>query len=257
VPSPFPGMDPYLESPAFWQGFHTRFLVEIGNELVACLPPGYYADVEQTVWLHDFLEDGPTQAIRPDAYVAGERSNTATAVLTVNPPSASIQMHPPTLEDRQRYIEIVDQADQRVVTAIELLSPSNKDPGSNREHYLRKRNSYFQSQTNLVEIDLLRSGQRMPSATPIPMADYLTIIVRADQFPQADVWARSLQEPLPIIPVPLKPGDGTVPLDLQACLCHVYDQAGYRNRIRYDRPPTIPLAPTDGEWAAQLFSPPR
>ena len=261
MPSPFPGMDPYLESPAYWPGFHTRFVVALSDAIVTALPPGYYAEVEQHVWLEDEPGDDRHPFAIPDTYVAddgtdGSGTATLTRKKTKAVSAATTEVLLPKLKKRpHKYVAIVDQPGNRVVTVIELLSPSNKT-GEDRDQYLLKRAEFFATKVNLVELDLLRDGERMPFGKPKPpKADYYALVGRGDHFPKASVWAWTVRDPCPVLPVPLKPADGDIELDLKPCFDHTFDGAGYRTRLRYDQSPDSPLRVADAEWATEKVLP--
>jgi hypothetical protein len=256
MPSPFPGMDPYLEGPEFWPGFHTRYIVSISAALTRVLPMGYYADVEQHVWLRGDDPDEREPFAHPDALVAhrGGAESVGTASLVATAPSAEVSLPKTAKRKGQKFVQIVDHPGNRVVTVIELLSPANKTPGEDHENYLHKRNDYLLAGTNLVEIDLLRDGERTPFGRPKPPpADYYALVSRADRFPKASVWAWTVRDPLPILPIPLKPVDGEVPLPLRECLDRTYEDAGYERRVDYSHPPAVPLRRPDAEWATELL----
>ena len=114
-----------------------------------------------------------------------------------------------------------------VVTIIEVLSPANKRANSDgRREYLAKRAMILRSSAHLVEIDLLRGGERLPMAEPLPSVDYDVIVSRAPRRPMADVWPTTLRQPLPTVPIPLAGEDPEVPLDLQAIFHAVHERAG-------------------------------
>lgn len=260
MPSPFPGMDPYLEHPAYWSGFHTRFIVALGAAMTHLLPNGYYADVEQHVWLQEAESDDRRPFAVPDAYVASRSGKGASAVATLTPsaPSIEVMLPGPAKRKQHRFIKIVDQPGNRVVTVIELLSPSNKESGDDRNSYIAKRSEYLATGTSLLEIDLLRDGERIPFGRPRPpIADYYALVSRAKRFPKASVWAFNLRDLLPRLPVPLKPEHDEIVLDLRPCLDRAYDDGGYDNRIDYTQPPAIELRPPDAEWAADLLKRPH
>lgn len=258
MPSPFPGMDPYLEHPAFWSGFHATFIIYIRAALTRVLPKGYYADVEQHVWLEGDDPDDRESFAVPDGYVAARNGNepaSAVATLTATAPSTEVTLPKPAKRKGHKFVQIADQPGNRVVTVIEVLSPSNKDAGADRNAYLHKRNEYLLTGTNLVEIDLLFDGERVPMGRPKPpRADYYALVSRADRFPKASVWAFTVRDTLPVLPVPLKPADGAVNLDLRPCLDRAYDDAGYQNRIDYTEPPAVALRKLDAEWAAGFLA---
>src|SRR5262249_10879314 len=100
-----------------------------------------------------------------------------------------------------------------------------------------------------LRIDLLRAGERPSLAEPLPEASYFIILSRAERRPVAEVWPLHLQEPLPVLPVPLLPPDPDVPLDLGRALATIYDRSGYDLRIAYTQPPPAPtLSTEDARW---------
>jgi hypothetical protein len=176
--------------------------------------------------------------------------------------AAPAEVFTPTAVDevRQRYLEIRDRQSKRVVTVVELLSPSNKDPGDGRDQYWNKTRLLLNTTyTGLVEIDLLRGGPRLPWGN-LPTCDYYAIVSRAEARqldpPRAAVWPIRLRDPLPPIPIPLLPGEPEPMLDLQSIIHHIYDAAGYQLFI-YESDPEPPLAPADAVWAAQVLHPPK
>jgi len=258
MPSPFPGMDPYLEDPAYWSGFHTRFNVHLADVLTELLPKGYYADVEQHVWLQGADSDVDlTPFAYPDVYIGERNGRAGGSILTATRPTAETRFPLPAKKKGAKFVKIVDGSRNRVVTAIELLSPSNKTRGEGLEDYLAKRNEYVASGTNLVELDLLREGERLPVGRPkLPNADYYSFCSRADMFPTMQLWAWTIRDPLPFLPIPLKPAHGSIVLSLKVCLDRTYDAAGYRSRIGYTEPPACPMRSSDAEWAASFLPKP-
>jgi hypothetical protein len=159
---------------------------------------------------------------------------------------------PAITPERDPFIEIRDINDRKLITAIELLSPSNKEHGATRAQYLAKRTTYFKSGVHFVEIDLLRGGPRMPLA-PRPRADYCLMVSRAQQRPEVDVWSVNLRQPLPNLPIPLQHNEPEAHLDLQAVLNRVYDAAGYELYI-YHSQPQPPLSVEDQRWAEEFLA---
>jgi hypothetical protein len=137
-----------------------------------------------------------------------------------------------------------------LVTAIEMLSFANTRPGHAAYlTYRRKRQALLVSTAHLLEIDLLRAGERPPLAEPLPEAPYFIILSRAERRPVAEVWPLRLQEPLPLLPVPLLPPDPDVPLDLGRALATIYERSGYDLRIDYtQRPPAPALSAEESAW---------
>jgi hypothetical protein len=247
MPSPFPGMDPYLEEPSLGPDFHMTMLVAMRAALNPRLPPRYAAQLDRYVWLEDSTED-QTRGGAPDLYVAElETVPDSTSVATLAAPATVVL--PAVLRLGTRYMRIVDRVNRRVVTVIELLSPANK--GSDREAYLAKRRELIATRTNLVEIDLLRSGQRpMPESA----SDYRVLVSRPSDFPNAGAWEFSVRDPLPTITIPLDPDVATVPLDLKPCFDRTYDEARYPTQVDYTAPPRPWLRDADAAWAAALLS---
>jgi hypothetical protein len=149
-------------------------------------------------------------------------------------------------------IEIRDTANRQLVTAIEVLSPTNKR-GDGREEYLAKRRRLLLSSAHLVEIDLLRQGQRVPMEQPLPPAPYFVFSSRSERRPLLDVWPIALGDPLPTVPIPLLEEDPDVPLPLQAALTAIYDAFSYDLAVDYQRPPEVSLPPSETPWADALL----
>jgi hypothetical protein len=105
-----------------------------------------------------------------------------------------------------------------------------------------------------VELDLLRSGIRLPTVTPLPAGDYYAMISRANRRPTAEVYAWTLRQPLPAIPVPLQQGDPDVMLELQSVFATVYDRARYDLSLNYQATLEPPLGAYDAEWVRGLLS---
>jgi hypothetical protein len=191
MPSPFPGMDPYLECQGYWQDFHTRLLTYCSRALTAVLPRHYAALIEERISLID-LSGERTQVYRPDvAITRGVRGAPSPddrgALATLEPITI-----PLALEDReevhQRWIEIRKLPARSLVTVIEILSPTDK-VGPGRIEYVEKRNRWIRQPPHLVEIDLLLGGHRVPMRDPLPPADYFAFVSRSDRRPNCDVYA--------------------------------------------------------------------
>jgi hypothetical protein len=254
MPSPFPGMDPYLEDPRLWPDVHHELLSVIRARLTEAIRPAYFVQVEERVYISGW--DDPGVAIYvPDVQIAPterqpDRSTTAIAVI-----DEPIILNVDPVEVHESYLEIVDARSREVVTVIEVLSPSNKTPGSlSRKLYLEKRETLLATPTQLVEIDLLRRGQRTFSGMPLLKCDYLArASVRSDAS-RSKAWPMRLSERLKTIGIPLKEGDPDAPLDLQAVLNTVYDRAGYDLVIDYRKPCDPPLTPEQVTWAKDVVA---
>ena len=256
MPSPFPGMNPYLEHPYIWPDFHQTFVTALRTALTPQVVPAYFVRVQIQVYLRGADDDDRQLIGIPDAEVGpepggGGGAGTATATATIQAP-AEVTV-PDLLDERHAYLEILDRDGRQVLTVIELLSPTNKYAGVHRDAYLRKRRDLLSAGVNVVEIDLLRGGPRLP-LDGLPVCSYYVLVARAARRPKADVWPVRLREPLPTVPIPLAPGDREARADLQAVLHRVYDDAGYAYGV-YRRPPVPRLPPDDAAWAEALTRP--
>lgn len=255
MPSPFPGMDPYLENPGLWPDVHHRLITIASDRLGELLRPKYLVRIEERVYVAD-EEEGleESRARVPDLRVA-ERPGWEGATFRPGGGVAVEEVAEPVVartlieeEAREAYLVVIDRELRSVVTVIEVLSPTNKVPGSHGlSSFEQKRLEVMTSPSHWVEIDLLRQGVSLSArhdlATP---CEYLVHVSRVAQRPQGQLWPIRLSQRLPVVPVPVKPEDPDAPLDLQAALATVYDRAGYDLEIDYRRDPVPPL---DGPWA--------
>ena len=252
MPSPFPGMNPYLEHPEVWHDFHERFIPRLADLLDAQVGSGYLVKIDEHIYVQELDDDGQRKFFgKADVSVAETTSWPAKASGGTATLEAPAQVVPVLVDEvRECFIEIRDRQNRALVTVIELLSPANKS-GSDRHRYLLKRNEILKSPAHLVEIDLLRGGQWMPFVE-LPPCDYYVMVSRAAKRPKAGLWPLHLREPLSEIPVPLKPGDADVRLNLQQLVQQLYDAAGYAKYI-YDNDLTPALSDDDASWAAAFL----
>jgi hypothetical protein len=253
MPSPFPGMNPYLEQEDVWNDFHQSFIPIAREALMRQVAPGYVVKVEEYLFIHEFSAAQRLYVGRSDVSVSRPPSTESPPPAGGAPAAPAYAHIPPAVDvERHSYLEIRDRADRQLVTVLELLSPANKYAGPDRELYLGKRRQILRSRAHLIEIDLLRGGPRMP-LDDLPDCDYCVAVSRAEERPRVGVWPLRLR--LPVIPVPLRAPDPDVSLDLQELLHRVYDGAGYANYI-YSGTPHPRLHPDDAAWAQQFLPPP-
>lgn len=246
MPSPFPGMDPFVEGRA-WSPIHFQLNAEIARQLNPQLVPKYIAlPAERHVMEEEDSVAIATNRFEPDVSVSRFRE-------TETQPRTSAILEPPMQLEaefaamvRQVTIEIRDIAQRTLVTAIEVLSLTNKIGG--RDEYLTKRRRLLAAGVHLLEIDWLRAGRRMPMRQPLPDCPYFVMLYRSDKLPVADVWPIALDQTLPVVPVPLQPGDADVSLDLQAAFTSVYDQLAYGYAMDYSQSPDVELTPPQSAW---------
>jgi hypothetical protein len=222
-------MNPYLERDPVWESFHSGFISSAQFQITAQLPSRYYVRIESRYYIHE----------PPPERRFAERLGFDTGLQSVTLDAL--------YKERIGYLAIRDLGNNDLITAIELLRSTNKLSGPHREQYLGKRRELLRSQSHLIEIDLLRAGQRIQSDT-LSTCDYCTIASRVENRPQASVWAWRLRDELPVIPVPLRAPDADVSLDLKQVIDQVHDGGRYGNDI-YSRSPEPRLSPDDDAWA--------
>jgi hypothetical protein len=246
-------MNPYLEQEDVWHDFHGRLTTKTAESLTRRIRPKYIAKIDENVYIHELSAQERFLLGRPDVAVlvnqgTEEMGGVATAARAISAPLHGHLM-PATDIQREPFIEIRDRETRELVTAIELLSPTNKNIGPDRDQYLANRKKYIASNVHLVEIDLLRGGPRMPLGD-LPQCDYYVMVSRAADRPRVELWPIRLRERLPEIPIPLRNDDPDASVDLQPLLDSVYDGAGYEDYI-YRGTPQPPLHPEDAAWAKE------
>jgi hypothetical protein len=265
MPSPFPGMDPYLENPEIFPDFHDSVITYLREAVQARLPAPYFAALGRRVWI-----EVSRRSVGPDVQIQRARAGLSSSRATV--PSASpVAIQPIALpvkvrvthdEFREPFVEIFVRGDEgkRLVTSIEVLSLSNKTPGEQgRDLYVRKQKEILSSKVNLVEIDLLRAGQHI-SAVPIDAAfrdcgafDYHVSVHGFDDPETFFVYPIRLEDRLPSVAIPLLPGDSPVTIDLQTVFARCYDAGPYAREIHYGVDALVPALGADQvAWATEI-----
>lgn len=258
MPSPFPGMDPYLEG-YLWPDVHHRLATQISDQLSPQLRPRYVARIEIQVVVDESpqteigimypdVEIVRNQRAQPDvAPPAG--GGVLVAEATIATP-ATVAVPLPEIEVRVATVEVYDTAQNQLVTSIEILSPVNKhEPGLTK--YRTKWRQLRAANVHILEVDLLRRGQRPLQHPRVPDSLYRISLSRAGSS-RVDVWALNLPDTLPILPVPLRPPDADVYLDLGLALRAIYERAAYDLSIDYSvEPPPPPLSEEQLLWLHQ------
>jgi hypothetical protein len=247
-------MNPYLDDPAIWPGFHTLLIAEITRLLQPLLNArGYYANSDERVW----LAEAP-RTFFPDVGVVESPKRTGTgsslALMEVDEP---LHLKSLEIEGKERFIDMFDSSGNQLVTSIEVVSPSNKSQTHGRELYLQKQREVRDAAVNLVEIDLLRTGLHVIDVprsllTSISGWSYVVLIGRVNAV-DYEVYAIKLRDALPRIRIPLKAGEPDIALDLQEAVNAAYQIGPYELRINYHRPPEPPLGIEDAKWADELL----
>lgn len=257
MPSPFPGMDPWLEVPTVWSGFHDILIIATVDVLQPQLRArGYYANPGERVWLVE-----PQRPIYPDAALfrlqRPQPRPQPEGAVAVMEPDEPVRVQQVQVEVHEGFVEIYDAVGSRLVTGVEYLSPANKCEADGRSLYERKQREMREAGVNLVEIDFIRRG---PHVLDVPQKvvenlrpwDYLVNTVRRDSA-MYELYPIRVRDRLPRIRIPLKSGDEDAVLDLQEVFDRAYEIGPYPERIDYGSDPSPPLSDDDAAWADQIL----
>jgi len=245
-------MDPYLEHPALWPDVHNRLIAAIADDIGPRIAPDYYVRLERRTYL--LTPDDLVFVGRPDLSVL-DRGAWGTREQLFGAPAGAVEVIVPSVDEvGENWLEVHETTTGRVVTVMELLSPANKLYAAGRKEYEAKRHHIFRSQTNLVEIDLLRDGRPMPWQGKQVQSDYRLFVSRASRRPRAELYPFNLRQPLPTFPLPLLPGDEEPTVDLTAILHALYERARYDLSLDYSVPPAPPMREEDAAWAQELLA---
>lgn len=223
MPSPFPGMDPYLENPKLWPAFQ--------HQLLACL--------------YQILLPGLVDRYRARV---GTRSYVSEMALFT-----SIIRE----QYSEEFIEIRNRTDGKLVTLLEVVSPANKTTPAGRQAYLDARQLAVAQKAGIVEIDLVMQGK--PTLTysrdGLPEYDYAVTVTRTNAPDRYEIYTATLQKRLPKFKLPLAADDRDALLDLQAAFARAYDLGTFANQINYKGPPhpDVPFTPEYRQWAEELL----
>lgn len=238
--SPFPGMDPFMEACGLWPDFHGHLIEKIYDTISPVLPAGYLARTGERSHVVLVEPEGKAEdGVLPDVTLtdpAAKSSTEGPGAVGAEPVELRAFIEQ---EYREKFIDIYElKPERRLVTSIEVLSPSNKKRRSRGwRKYLRKRQALLLGKANLVEIDLLRGGDRMPMLDPWPASPYTLLVAREESGPRCRVWPAFMDRPLPAIPVPLSRPDADLTLALQPLVDAIYERGRYRTvRRRFSLP---------------------
>ena len=251
MPSPFPGMDPFLE--AHWGDVHTTLAASIRSALRAQLPAGLVARIEERVLLEIVYED-EEGTLRESVYPDVGAFELPSSEYSPEASAASVAVATPLFMDTkyvlrtQRTVNIIETKGMRVITAIELLSPRNKIGSQNRAAYLTRQEMQLDAGVSLVEIDLIRQGKHVLYCPPIGRRGHYAIsVVRSWKPTRAEVYPARFDAPLPVINVPLRERDTDAILDLQPLLERAYIDGDY-HVLDYAEPLTPPFTVAENRW---------
>jgi uncharacterized protein DUF4058 len=252
---PFPGMDPWLENPTLWQDVHARLITGIADALIPAIAPRYFVGVESRTTLLTALDID--LVYQPDVSIHATESRAAIresgVAILERPEVETFRVAVPAGEESEEtFIAIQELPGRKLVTVIEVLSPTNKKTKDARAEYLKKRQDLIRAHVNLAEIDLLRGGEPMPLRPAPHPTDYRILVCRARRSKDAVLYAFPYTSPIPPIPIPLLPGDPEPTLDLNSILHALIDRARYDLVIDYAKPPDPPLRAEDQAWGASI-----
>jgi hypothetical protein len=257
-------MGPYIEACDLWESFHNDLISQIAWQLAGITPERYLVRTGERSYLVLIESEGKkAHPFLPDVVVTtppGHKKGAKKGGTAVAEPAADQTPHVLRAfieeEHREPFVEIYEtDPETRLVTSIEVLSPSNKRPGTQGwDLYRRKRQSLLLGDVNLVEIDLLRGGQRMPMLDPWPDSPYVLMVARARKPYACKVWEGSFQRPLPPIPVPLAKPDADLSLSLRPLIDTIYQRFRYAQSIKYTAELTPPLKPEEAAWCRQQLA---
>jgi hypothetical protein len=221
MPSPFAGMDPYLEDDALWPVFHRQLVQSLYQILQPSLIDRYRERVNQRHYVTE-------QAL-------------FTSVIRE--------------EHHEDYIEIRQRCDGRLITLVDVVSPVNKLTPAGRAAYLAKRDEAKSAKANLVEIDLVLQGQPTLeySRDGLPDWDYAVTVTRSTQPDRYEIYTTTLQKRLPRFRLPLASDDRDTVLDLHTAFTRCYDQGGFASKIDYRKDPSTPLIDEDRKWLHEIL----
>ncbi len=221
MPSPFPGMDPFLEEESLWPTFQRQLVLSLYQVLLPGLVDRYRARISQRQYVTE-------QAL-------------FTSIIRE--------------EHQEDLIEVRQRSDGRLVTLVDVVSPANKTTSTGRTVYLDKRKEGRTAGANLVEIDLVLQGQPTLdySRDGLPDWDYAVTVTRSTQPERYEIYTATLQKRLPKFRLPLACDDRDTVLDLHSVFTRCYDQGGFASRINYQKDPPTTLNDEDRQWLNDLL----
>ncbi|MEW6496992.1 MAG: DUF4058 family protein [Cyanobacteriota bacterium] len=252
MPSPFPGMNPYLEHPTLWSGIHHRLITAIANDLAPKIRPKYIAAIEERV----YEISGETSLLVGVPDVSVQRSSASTPPSNLAVAGSATQPMEVTIPIpeilTEGYLEIRSVETGEAITVIEVLSPKNKQSVVGRLQYETKRQKVLASSTHLVEIDLLCQGKPMPMEEGIE-SHYRILVSCSETRPKAALYGFNLRDNIPQFPLPLSSEDTEAWVDLQGLLHEIYDQGAYDLRLDYSRAILPAVSEADAAWVDEVL----
>jgi hypothetical protein len=212
-------MDPYLEDSKLWPLFQQQLVLCLHQMLQPGLMDRYRARINQRQY---FIEQALFTSVVREEHI-------------------------------EELIEIRQRSDGRLVTLIDVVSPTNKSTATGRQAYLERRAS--SRGASLIEMDLLLQGQPMLeySRNGLPDWDYAITVTRASSPDRHEIYTATLQKPLPRFRLPLSPDDRDTVLDMQAIFARCFDHSAFADKIDYTSDPPLVIPDEDRRWLAELL----
>lgn len=256
MPSPFPGVDPFIEDQHYWADFHLRFMNYWCEAIADHLPSNYEARLEERIRL---VQRSPRKKgidRRPDIVVERRttgRTRSDGTLLAVKPTLRPVPVELPIVEEhRQTRIKILHRPDRQLVAVLELLSPDNKRGAGHDAHLEKRSELIWQSPPiHLVELDLLLRGRRLPGE-PLPAGDFFYFVWHSERRNHADAYAWTLRDRLPVVPIPIRAPDADCMSDLAEVYRMAFERGRYGETLDYDKPLKLSLPVADLRWAMKL-----
>jgi hypothetical protein len=214
-------MDPFLEDEKIWPQFQHHLVMSLYHLLLPGLADRYRARVGQRQY------------------------ETETALFT------SVVRE----EHCEEFIEVRQRSDGKLITVVDVVSPSNKVTATGRQVYLNRRRESRNHGASMVEVDLVLQGQPTLdySRDNLPEWDYAVTVTRATQPERHEIYTSTLQKRLPRFRLPLSSDDRDTVMDLQACFLRAYEQGGFASKVDYGQDPSTRLDDDDREWLDKLL----
>jgi hypothetical protein len=261
--NPYAGVNPHLNSElqtpgsqeeglSIWPSFHSDHMTNIAEFLNAQLPPNYVARTEQSLQIR--AEDIEAEIIskrthkpQPDVTIYGQ-SSTGAATATAPPRGTVLRMSlEDTLDISEDFVKAITIRDTRldrrlgrVVTRIELLSPSNKRGHVGYEPYRKGRLDALFSGTPLIELDYLHES--LPPVLNYPVYpeqpnSYAYNVFISDPRPsvrKGDVLAHGfdVDAAFPLVTIPLADSE-SLEFDFGAVYHYTFQRGRWGQMVNY------------------------
>jgi hypothetical protein len=213
MPSPFPGMDPYLEEERSWPEFQHLLVRTLQHVLTPSLPQGYQVHTAERRY-----DTGHGEGHEEYLEVRGGADGRLVTLLDIASPANKTAP-----AGRAACLSAQQQAMEAGANLVEVDLVLGGEP--------------------LMEY----SRERLAAH------DYVVVVHRAQQPGRYEVYANTLQKRLPRFRLPLGPADRDLVVDLQAVLGRCYEQGGFAGRIDYRRDPAVPLRAETRSWLAEFL----